>query len=132
MPNQVPKIRAVIRQYVNACNAGDIDALAKTLASDTVFMPPDAPKSVGKKAVVAALKAGFFDPFKIKLKVKHDRVLVFGSQAFSSGSFNNELTPKPGGKTIRGTGKQMAAFRKQRDGSWKYAGLIFNYDKPPA
>jgi hypothetical protein len=26
----------------------------------------------------------------------------------------------------------MAAFSKQRDGSWKYAGLIFNYDKPPS
>jgi uncharacterized protein (TIGR02246 family) len=132
MPNDVAKIRSVVRQYIAACHADDIDALAKTLANDMVFMPPNAPKSVGKKAVLAATKAGFFDPFKIKLKVKNDRVQVFGSQAVASGSFANELTPKSGGDPVKGVGKQMAVFRKQRDGSWKYAQLIFNYDKPPA
>jgi uncharacterized protein (TIGR02246 family) len=132
MPNDVAKIRSLVRQYIAACHADDIAALEKTLANDMVFMPPNAPKSVGKKAVLAATKVAFFDPFRIKLRVKNDRVQVFGSQAFASGSFANELTPKSGGDTIKSVGKQMAAFRKQRDGSWKYTQLIFNYDKPPA
>ena len=129
---EIAKIKSTVRQYVAACHADDIDALAKTLANEMVFMPPDAPKSVGKKTVLAATKAAFFEPFQIKLKVKNDRVQVFGSQALAFGSFANELTPKSGGETIKGVGKQMAVFRKQRDGSWKYARLIFNYDKPPA
>jgi ketosteroid isomerase-like protein len=57
---------------------------------------------------------------------------VFGSRAFASASFGLDLTPKNGGDTIKVPGKAMHEFRKQRDGSWKYAELISNHNKPRA
>jgi len=129
MPKDVAGINRVRGKYVAACNAGDIAAWQNTLTNKVVWMPPDAPKVVGKKAVAASVKASFFDPFKIKLMAKFDRVQVFGSQAVASGPFSLELTPKTGGNTIKGKGKHMDLFRKQKDGSWKYAQAIFNYDK---
>jgi uncharacterized protein (TIGR02246 family) len=130
--NDVAKIKAVVRQYEAACRADDIEALAKTLANNVVWMPPDAPKISGKKAFVTWLKGAFFDPFKVNLKVKHDSVQVFGSQAVATGAFAVELTPKSGGPMVKAVGKHMELFKKQKDGSWKYDRLIFNYDKPPA
>ena len=130
MANDVAKIKQVVSQYVKAANADDLQAWQKTLTNDVVFMPADTPKASGKQAVVAAIKAGFFDPFRIKLAVKLDRAQVFGSQAFVPASFTLALTPKAGGKTVKRAGKAMHEFRKQKDGSWKYAMLIWNFDGP--
>jgi len=132
MPNDVAKIKGVQSQYVAACNADDIDAWQTILGNDFVFMPPDAPKVSGKKATAAWAKGTLFDPFKMRPRVKFDRVDVFGSQAFAPGSFTFDLTPKSGGNTIKSVGKAISGFKKQRDGSWKYSRVIWNYDKPPA
>ena len=132
MQNDIAKIKSTIRQYCTAANAGDPDAWGKTLDSKALWMPPDAPKLAGKKAIIAFTKARFFEPYKIKLSVKLNNVKVFGSQAFASGPFALDLTPKAEGSTIHTTGKHMHEFRKQRDGSWKYGQLIWNYDKPLA
>ena len=132
MPNDVAKIKSNVRQFVAACNAGDADALQKTLTNDVLFMPPDAARLKGSKATAAWSKKTFFDPFWNKLRIKFDRVQVVGSQAFGSGPFSLELTSKSGGNTIKGVGKHMAVFKKQKNGSWKYAQAIWNFDKPPA
>lgn len=130
MSSDLDGINAVRGQYVDAVNAGNLEAYGATLADDVVFMPPDSPVVSGKAAVVAWVKRDFIDPFKIQFQAKFNEVHVFGSLAFASGSFTLDLTPKSGGKQIQTTGKFMNVFRKQSDGSWKYAQAIFNFDKP--
>lgn len=132
MPNDVAKIKQAFRRYVAAVNAGDIDAWQSMFTGNCVLMPPDAPKLAGKKAVAAFVKTAFFDPFKIHLKERAGRVQVFRARAFTSGAFSLELTPKAGGNTLKATGKYMDMLAKQKDGSWKFAQRIFNFDKPPA
>ncbi len=131
MANDVPMIKRVLRDYTDAVSANDIRAWAKTLTNDIKFMAPDSPRAKGKKAVIAAVKAGFFDPFKINLKAKLDDVQVAGRRAAASGSFKMDLTPKSGGKKMKTAGK-FVNFYAKRAGSWKFALVIFNYDKPPA
>ena len=130
--NDVAKIKTTVRKYCAAANAGDPAAWEKTLDGKAVWLPPDAPRLVGSKAVMTFTRARFFEPYKIKLGVKLNKVQVFGSKAFAPASFSLDLTPKAGGDTIKATGKAVHEFRKQRDGSWKYGELIWNYDKPLA
>lgn len=128
----IAKIKSTVREYCTAANTDNPAAWGKTLADNVVWMPADAPRLVGKKAVMAFTKTAFFDPYRIKLGVKLKKVQIFGSQAFAPASFSLDLTPKAGGDTIKATGKAMHEFRKQRDGSWKYGELIWNFDKPRA
>ena len=130
--NDVAKIKSTVRQYCTAANTDNPDAWVKTLDEKILWLPPDAPKFVSKKAILAFSKERFFEPYKIKLGVKLTSVKVFGSKAFAPASFSLDLTPKAGGDTIKATGKAMHEFRKQRDGSWKFGELIWNYDKPLA
>jgi len=132
MPNDIAKIRQMLRQYADACTAGDADAVQKTYDNGVVFMPPDMPKISGKKTIASWQKATYFDPFKSRLQMKLGRADVFGKQAFITGTFSLEMTPKSGGGTLKGVGKHMALLKKQKDGSWKYAQAIWNFDKPPA
>ena len=132
MPNDVAKIKQTLRQFAAACTAGDSDAVQKTFDNSVIFMPPDAPKVSGKKAVTAWAQSAVFDLFRQKLRMNLVRAQVTGAQALVTGSFSVEMTPKSGGNTIKGTGKHMALFKKQKDGSWKYAQAIWNYDNPPA
>jgi len=124
------KIKAFNREYIAICNADDIAAFGNMWTKNAVWMPADAPRLAGRKAIAAFAKTQFFDPFKIKftqtLKVK-----VAGSQAFGSGTFRIELTAKSDGSTAKRTGKFMAVLEKEKDG-WKFAQGIFNYDSPLA
>src|SRR5262245_15811620 len=128
----IAKIKSVVRQYCTAANTDNLDAWQKTLDQKVLWMPPDASRLSGRKAVAAFSKERFFDPYRINLSVKLNNVKVYGAKAFTSGVFSLDLTPKAGGDTIRATGKHMHEFRKQRDGSWKYGELIWNYDRPVA
>jgi ketosteroid isomerase-like protein len=132
MPNDVAKIRGVLRQEVSAVNAGDLEAWKKNLTSDIAFMAPDAPRAKGMRAVCAFARSAFFDPFNMKLQMKFNDVNVFGPQAWATGAFHLELTPKAGGNPARSVGKFVRSFRKQKNGSWKQSLVIFNFDKPPA
>jgi uncharacterized protein (TIGR02246 family) len=132
MSSDVAQINATVDRYVAAVNAGDVKAYGSALTQDVVFMPPDASKLTGREAVQAWAKKEFFDPYELRFHTKFDDLRVVGSQAFAPGSFTLDLTPKAGGEQIRRTGKFMNVFRKEADGSWKYALAIFNFDQPLA
>jgi uncharacterized protein (TIGR02246 family) len=132
MPNDAAKIEEALRQFAAACTAGDSGAAAKRFDEGVVFMPPDSPEIAGKEAVTAWMQSAVFNVMKQNLKMNLGQAQFFGDQAVITGSFSVEMTPKSGGRTVKGTGKHMAQFKKQKDGSWKYARAIWNFDKPPA
>jgi ketosteroid isomerase-like protein len=130
--NDVAKIKALVRRYVTACNAGDAGGLEDCLSGNAALMPPDVPKLSGKKAIARWAKETYFDVFENELMIKLDHVLVFGRHAFGTGRFAIALVPKAGGGKMKGAGKHMNTFEKQKDGSWKYTRSIWNFDKPLA
>ncbi len=123
-------VQQTLREYVAACNAGDVDAYQATLASDVVFCPPAQPEVRGRESVGAWAKEGFFDVFELTLDAKFDRVVVVESEAFAPGTFTLDLKPKGGGDPISLTGALFNIFREESPGNWKYSWAIFNFDQP--
>jgi ketosteroid isomerase-like protein len=132
MTNDVAKIEFTLRQFSAACNAGDQNAIERTLDDDVVFMPPDAPAVSGKETVVQWVQSAVFDLFHQKLQMNLGQAQVVDAEALVTGSFSLEMTPKSGSNTVKGVGKHMAVFKKQADGSWKYLKAIWNFDRPLA
>ena len=124
-------LNQLLDEFLRTVNAGDAEGWGALMTEDMIFAVPDAPRFVGREAAVAAAKAGFFEPFNLKLANKFEDVQIFGTQAFAHGIFTLELMPKAGGKKLSAPGKFTNFFRKQGDG-WKYALVIFSYDQPPA
>jgi len=79
-----------------------------------------------------SIKSGFFDPFQVHLSFVFDELNVAGDWAFARGPFELRLTPKPGGEPVVDRGKFIDVFRRQGDGSWRFARVIFNRNRPAA
>ena len=122
-------LNRILDEFVATVNEGDADGWGSLMTDDFIFAIPDAPRFVGREAAVAAAKAGFFDPFVLKLANKFEDVQIFGTQAFAHGIFQLDLIPKGGGKPMSLPGKFTNLFRKQPNG-WKYALVTFSYDQP--
>ena len=125
-------INRLLDQFVQAVNDGDPNAWADLMTEDFIFSVPDAPRFIGRDTAVAAAKQAFFDPFVLRLANKFEDVQIFGTQAFAHGIFTLALLPKSGGKMLSAPGKFTNFFRKQSNGAWKYALVIFSYDQPPS
>ena len=123
-------INTLLDLFVQAVNNGDPQAWGNLMTDDFIFSVPDAPRFVGKEHALAAAKAGFFDPFHLRLASKFEDVQIFGTHAFAHGIFAMDMIPKTGGKMISAPGQFSDFFRKQSNG-WKYSLVIFNYDQPP-
>jgi ketosteroid isomerase-like protein len=122
-------INQLLDLFVGAVCTGNVGAWADLLTDDFIFSVPAAPRFVGKETAVTAAKAAFFDPFTLRLASKFEDVQIFGTQAFAHGIFTMDMMPRAGGKMISAPGQFTNFFRKQADGSWKYALVIFNYDQ---
>ena len=118
--------------FVQSVNTGDPVAWSNLMTEDFIFAVPDAPRFIGRETAVAAAKAAFFDPFVLHLANKFEDVQIFGPNAFAHGIFALDMIPKAGGKMISAPGKFSNFFRKQSDGAWKFAMVIFSYDQPPS
>jgi uncharacterized protein (TIGR02246 family) len=125
-------INKCLDDFVATINAGDLNGWANLLTEDFIFAVPDAPRFIGRETAVGAAKMAFFDPFNLRIASKFDDVQTFGQQAFAQGIFTMDMMPKGGGKMLSGPGKFTNFFRKESDGSWKYALVIFSWDRPPS
>lgn len=128
--DELAAIDRLLDLFVQAVNDGDPNAWADLMTEDFIFSVPDAPRFIGKEAAVAAAKAAFFDPFVLRLASKFEDVQIFGSHAFAHGIFSMGMLPRSGEKMISAPGKFTNFFRRQSNGSWKFAMVIFSYDQP--
>jgi ketosteroid isomerase-like protein len=126
------EINRLLALFIETINAGDAKAWGELMTEDIIFSVPAAPRFIGKETAVAAAQAGFFDPFTLQIASKFEDVQLFGLQGFAHGVFTLEMNPKSGGQTIVLPGKFTNLFRKQTDGSWRFALVIFSYDQPMA
>ena len=122
----------LLDRFVGAVNDGDANAWAELMTEDFIFSVPDAPRFIGRETAVAAAKAAFFDPFRLRLASRFEDVQILGSQAFAHGVFTMDMIPRTGGKMISAPGNFTNFCRKQADGSWKYALVTFSYEQPTA
>ncbi len=130
MPNDADAIQALSDEWVATANEGDIDGWVGIFADDAIVMAPDAPIVVGKQAIHDWVKEAFFDVFDITLDNSIVELDVADNWACVRLTSSFTGAPKDGGDTLHAVGKGVGVFRKQPDGAWKWASVIFNWDAP--
>lgn len=120
-------MKALDADFTNKAMASDYTALVNSYyTDDAVLMAPNAPAATGHAAIEAVLRS--FPPIS-SFTTQSDDMVGVGDLAYSRGNYAMTMTP-PGGAVINDTGKFLAIFRKQQDGSWKVSRDIFNSDLP--
>ncbi len=128
--SEIEAANALLEQWIAAVNAGDIDAWLATLADDATVMPPNEPAVTGKEALGPWMVQTFFDPFNVQLSCTFDDVDPAGDMVFARGSYDLSLAPKDGAQVIEDSGKFVNVFKRQQDGSFKYAIAMWSSNNP--
>jgi len=118
-------IRAVVANFDKAVMAGDWPAVVSVYAEDGILLPPNAPAVQGRAAMQS-----FFSGLP-KITAFSERVVEIEGQsnlAYVRGTYEMTMMP-PGAKApLKDTGKVIAVWRKQSDGSRLVARVMWNSD----
>ncbi len=126
----VAALRELHDQLTRAQNAGDAGAFERTSASDVLVLPPDGSLIAGRQAHVNFAQA-FFSEFTSLIDNKSEEIVVSGDWGFDRGTYRYTETPRAGGATVVREGNYLWLARREPDGAWRYARIIWNIRKPP-
>jgi ketosteroid isomerase-like protein len=100
-------------------------------AEGAVEMPPNIPARDGVDAIRAAY-ASYFEAgaATVEFTMTAAEIDGIGGVAFDRGTWS--WTGREGGRTepVTQTGKYLSIARRQEDGFWRYAAMIWNSDHP--
>lgn len=122
-------ITQLLNSYEQALNASDTEAVLKLYADDGVFMPSEAPTSIGKEAVKGAYNY-VFSQIKLNIKFSIDEIEVHNDLAFARTISRGTTDVLAAGITVPEENRELFVFQKS-DGQWKIARYIFNKMQPP-
>lgn len=117
--------RLPIEEWCRAESARDLDAKMALFDQDAVVMPPDGQNVVGLSAIRAWHEAVWKES-KYECSGTVDEVKMMGDWGFALGTFSGLTTPMNGGTPTQGSGKFINLVRRQADGTWKLARVIWN------
>ena len=123
-------IDSTIAGFAEAMKRGDTASLLNAYTNDAIVMPANAP-IIRSRDDHAKWNAGMASMFTVTdFKTTTGDLIVSGDYAIEQGTYRMSLQPKPRGKAINDTGKYLAVWKRQADGSWKMIRDIFNSDLP--
>ena len=119
-------IQATVAPWTKAGLDRNWDALIAMCTDDVIFAPPGEPQVSGAKL------RPWLEAFPVMKEFKwdFDRIDVDGNLATGVGRGSWTLDIE--GKRVSATFKFADVFRRDPDGSWKYAHVIWNTDTPVA
>jgi uncharacterized protein (TIGR02246 family) len=123
-------IRAADAAGLKAAQAKDVAGATANYANDASWLPPHAPIVQGKEAIRSGWAQFLAIPgLKIEWQMTKVDVSRAGDMAYTL--YKYEMTmDAPNGSPIHDTGKDMAVWAKQPDGTWKIVADTFNSDMP--
>ena len=124
-------IRAALVGVSAAHNAGDAETWASYGTEDIVLMVDGGPSVTGRAAILEWITAFYAANRVSDMTSEAVEIEVAGDWAYSRDHFSATLTPRAGGEPMRMDGKEIAIWRRQPDGGWKAARVIFNSNVPP-
>ena len=135
-PPDMAALRKTVDAYNNASKEAMLGAGPEKVMpyyeADALEMAPNSPVIKGKDSILAyqqaMMKAG------IKFNAVEFQTLELtadGKSAYEIGSYNMTFTMPPMGE-VKDTGKYIALWRQQADGSWKVHAETWNTDTPMA
>ncbi len=122
----VAAITQVNEEWVQANRAHDWAALTAFRTEDAVWMPPNEPAREGRAAIQEWLTPFTVTDFNVTPVQTEGRDGLAYTRGVYSLTVTIEGTPEP----ITDTGKYVAIWQKQPDGSWLIAVDIWNSDLP--
>src|SRR5438270_3514240 len=109
-------IRELIRSWLTATTAGDIDRVLALVSDDVVFLTPGQ-EPFGKEAFAAASRAS---AGKVRVEATGDvqEITIAGDTAYCRTRLDVTVSPAEGGEPGRLSGHTLSILRKQSDGRW--------------
>jgi ketosteroid isomerase-like protein len=123
------KIEAADRASEQATLKGDAAAAASYYDENAVILPPNMPMVKGKADIEKTMRGWMQSGMKMK-EFASTTISVEGAGDFAVELGRYFQTFEMGGKVIADSGKFVAVWRKQVDGSWKVAYDIWTTDIP--
>ena len=124
---EVAAIRNTHAAYHEVALDKDWDAVVTYYTTDAVIMPPNQPAVHGRDAI-RDWYASFPPVTEVELPIVE--IDGRGDIAYVRGTYALTMVIEGAPEPITDTGKNLAIWRKQEDGSWKIAVDTFNSDLP--
>ena len=129
MEQEKKQIEQVLMSYENALNNSDTKSVLTLYSEDGVFMPSEAPTSIGKEAVENAYNF-VFSQIKLNIKFSIDEIIVNGNYAFARTISRGTTDVLALEINVPEENRELFVLVKE-DGNWKIARYIFNKMSPP-
>jgi ketosteroid isomerase-like protein len=107
-----------------------VTVFERTAATDVIVLPPDGSIITGRQALMK-LNQEFFNRSETLFDNKSDEIVVSGDWAFDRGTYRYTETPRAGGSTVITEGNYLWLARREPDGSWRHARIIWNTRQRP-
>jgi ketosteroid isomerase-like protein len=115
--SEIERIRAVSAAYLQAVKDGDADKATALFCVDGVMMPPERPPIVGREAIRQSMLQNGPQP------TLEERFLMFevsGRLAYQ------RSRASWGSNGERKFTDSMDVFKRNKDGTWQYAAMVWN------
>ena len=123
-------IETLLKSYEKALNASNTESILKLYAEDGVFMPSEAPTSIGKTAVEAAYNF-VFSQIKLSIEFSIDAIEIHGDVAFARTISRGTVDILAAEISAPEENRELFVFKKV-NGNWKIYQYIFNKMAPPS
>ena len=134
-----PVDMAALRKTIDDYNAasveamktnGNMDKVMSYYADDAVQLPPNAPMNKGKEAIKKFMNDMMASGMKVtEASFTPTNVEASGNVAYEVGTYDFSAS-MPGMGDMKDSGKYIATWKQQADGSWKVAAETWNTNAP--
>jgi len=120
-------IEKLLFSYRDALNASDVSKVLPLYAAQGVFMPANAPTSVGQEQVKGAYEF-VFKNIQINIEFFIDEITVTGDFAFLRTTSKGTSLIRANGQTVPEENRELFVLLKE-NGTWRIARYMFNKTK---
>jgi len=120
-------IEKLLFSYRDALNASDVSKVLLLYTTQGVFMPANAPTSVGREQVKGAYEF-VFKNIQINIEFFIDEIMVSGDFAFLRTTSKGTSLIRANGQTVPEENRELFVLLKE-NGTWRIARYMFNKTK---
>lgn len=117
-------IEKLLFAYRDALNASSVDQVMPLYTEEGVFMPANAPTSIGQEQVKSAYEF-VFSTIKLSIEFTIDEIVINGDQAFARTTSQGTTLIHASGESVPEENRELFVLAKE-NGSWKIARYMFN------
>jgi uncharacterized protein (TIGR02246 family) len=122
---EIAQIKKVLAEIIAADNASNVERIVALYDEDAVLLPPVGLAVVGKAAIKERYRQGF-EKAKLEVAFHSEETQVTGAWAFDRGLTRGRNFWSDGSEPTKFEHKYLMILKRQPDGAWKIARLIWN------